>query len=165
MAVTQINSIETTLKIALDYICNRDKTDEQLLIYGHNCTPEMAAQEFEFTKKNANSTGGRLAYHMIQSFAPGEVDYDTAHELGKRWADEHLKGKYEYVLATHVDLPKTTFIKNKINSTFPCNDVVIFAPCIVRGAIFLPQSKILFKKICQLSYNSVFLFGATAAEA
>jgi len=103
MAVTQIHTIETTLKTAIDYICNPEKTDDNILVSGFNCTPEMAAFDFEFTKKTADSQGGRLAYHMIQSFAPGEVDYNTAHELGKGLADEFLQGKYEYVISTHID--------------------------------------------------------------
>ena len=40
---------------------------------------------------------------MIQSFEPGEVDYQKAHEIGKQLADAVTKGKYEYVLTTHID--------------------------------------------------------------
>ena len=45
--------------------------------------------------------GNKLAFHLIQSFAPGEVDADTAHEIGIKLADKVLKGNYSYVLATH----------------------------------------------------------------
>ena len=47
--------------------------------------------------------GDNLAFHLIQSFKPGEVDAETAHRLGQQFADEALKGKYEYVISTHVD--------------------------------------------------------------
>lgn len=40
---------------------------------------------------------------MIQSFEPGEVDYQKAHEIGKQLADAVTKGQYEYVLTTHID--------------------------------------------------------------
>ena len=40
---------------------------------------------------------------MIQSFAPGEVDYQTAHEIGRQLADAVTKGQHEYVLTTHID--------------------------------------------------------------
>ena len=40
---------------------------------------------------------------MIQSFAVGEVSPELAHEIGQQFADEVLQGKYEYVLATHID--------------------------------------------------------------
>ena len=44
-----------------------------------------------------------LARHLIQSFDIGEVTPEEAHEVGKQLADEWLKGKYEYVIATHID--------------------------------------------------------------
>ena len=90
-----------------------------MLISGFGCTPEMAAYEFEFTKRAANKQGGVLAHHLIQSFKPGEVDNIAAHEIGKQLAALHLGGEYEYVLATHVDLPKTTFIKIRLTLRSP----------------------------------------------
>jgi hypothetical protein len=103
LAVTQIHSIETTLVKALDYIMNPEKTDEKLLISGYQCEPEFARLAFELTKKEAGKTGGRLAYHMIQSFKPGEVSYEMAHEIGRKFADEILKGQYELIVSTHID--------------------------------------------------------------
>ena len=41
-----------------------------------------------------------IARHLIQSFDIGEVTPEQAHEIGKQFADEWLKGKYEYVIAT-----------------------------------------------------------------
>ena len=129
MAVTQIHAIETTLTKAIDYISDPDKTDQTLLISGYNCTPEMAAYEFEMTKKSADKQGGVLAYHLIQSFAPGEVEYYAAHEIGKQLADKHLKGEFEYIIATHIDRDHIhnhiifnsvpTNGKNKYRSTIP----------------------------------------------
>lgn len=43
------------------------------------------------------------AYHLIQSFLPGEVDFDTAHQIGMELADKVLEGKYSYVVSTHID--------------------------------------------------------------
>ena len=40
---------------------------------------------------------------MIQSFEPGEVDYEKAHEIGKQLADAVTKGQHEYVVTTHID--------------------------------------------------------------
>ena len=57
----------------------------------------------EMAKKNGMDKGNNLAFHLIQSFKPGEVDAETAHRLGQQFADEVLKGKYEYVISTHVD--------------------------------------------------------------
>ena len=47
--------------------------------------------------------GSNLAFHLIQSFAPGEVDYEKAHEIGKQLADAVTKGQHEYVVTTHID--------------------------------------------------------------
>ena len=71
-------------------ICTGRHADEMLM------TREMA-------KKNGMDKGDNLAFHLIQSFKPGEVDAETAHRLGQQFADEVLKGKYEYVISTHVD--------------------------------------------------------------
>ena len=90
---------------------NPDKTEEKLLISSFACSPESADLEFAFTreegKKNVMDKGNNLAFHLIQSFKPGEVDAETAHKLGKEFADEVLKGKYEYAVSyTHLDVYK-----------------------------------------------------------
>ena len=32
--------------------------------------------------------GDKQAFHLIQSFAPGEIDFDTAHQVGIELADK-----------------------------------------------------------------------------
>lgn len=104
MAITKIHPIKSTLKKALDYICNPKKTDGKLLVSSFGCAPETADIEFDFTRRLAkNKSTIVLARHLIQSFEPGEVTPEKAHEIGKQFADEVLGGKYEYVLTTHVD--------------------------------------------------------------
>ena len=103
MAVTKIKPIKSTLKKALDYIQNPDKTDGKMLVSSFGCSPETADIEFEFTIAQALERGNNLAHHLIQSFEPGEVDYQKAHEIGKQLADAVTKGQYEYVLTTHID--------------------------------------------------------------
>ena len=103
MAVTKIKPVKSTLKKALDYIQNPDKTDGKMLVSSFGCSPETADIEFEFTIAQALNRGNNLAHHLIQSFEPGEVDYQKAHEIGKQLADAVTKGKYEYVLTTHID--------------------------------------------------------------
>ena len=103
MAVTKIKPIKSTLKRALDYIQNPDKTDGKMLISSFGCSPETADIEFGFTLSQALDRGDNLAHHLIQSFEPGEVDYQKAHEIGKQLADAVTKGQYEYVLTTHID--------------------------------------------------------------
>ena len=103
MAVTKIKPVKSTLKKALDYIQNPDKTDGKMLVSSFGCSPETADIEFAFTIAQALDRGNNLAHHLIQSFEPGEVDYQKAHEIGKQLADAVTKGRYEYVLTTHID--------------------------------------------------------------
>lgn len=103
MAVTKIKSIKSTLNKALDYIQNPAKTDEKILVSSFGCAYETADIEFGFTLSQALDKGNNLAHHLIQSFEPGEVDYQTAHEIGRQLADAVTKGQHEYVLTTHID--------------------------------------------------------------
>ncbi len=107
MAYIKIIPIKVTVGKALSYIMKAEKTDDKLLISSFGCSPETAELEFAFTrvegKNNVMDKGDNLAFHLIQSFRPGEIDAVRAHELGKKFADAALKGKYEYVLSTHVD--------------------------------------------------------------
>ena len=103
MAVTKIKPIKSTLSKALDYIQNPDKTDEKILVSSFGCSYETADIEFEFTIAQALDKGNNLAHHLIQSFAPGEVDYEKAHEIRRKLADAVTKGQHEYVLTTHID--------------------------------------------------------------
>ena len=47
MAVTKIHPIKSTLKKALDYIENPDKTDDKMLVSSFACSYETADIEFE----------------------------------------------------------------------------------------------------------------------
>ena len=103
MAVTKIKPVKSTLSKALDYIENPDKTDGKMLISSFGCSYETADIEFGYTLSQALDKGNNLAFHLIQSFAPGEVDYEKAHEIGKQLADAVAKGQHEYVVTTHID--------------------------------------------------------------
>ena len=103
MAVTKIKPIKSTLSKALDYIENPDKTDGKMLVSSFGCSYETADIEFGYTLSQALDKGNNLAFHLIQSFAPGEVDYEKAHEIGKQLADAVTKGQHEYVVTTHID--------------------------------------------------------------
>ena len=103
MAVTKIHPIKSTLKKALDYIENPEKTENKMLVSSFGCSYETADIEFEMLLAQAMQKGNNLAHHLIQSFAPGEATPEQAHEIGRRLADEVLQGKYPYVLTTHID--------------------------------------------------------------
>ena len=103
MAVTKTHPIKSTLKAAIDYICNPDKTDGKLLVSSFGCAAETADIEFEWTRRHAIDKGTHLGRHLIQAFEPGEVSPEEAHRIGMELAREVLGGKYEFVLTTHID--------------------------------------------------------------
>lgn len=108
MAITKIKPIRGTVNKAIAYIIDPKKTDDELLVSSFGCAAsESAAKEFEWTRNLAAQQGAQIpkviARHLIQSFDVGEVSPEVAHEIGKQFADEWLKGKYEYVIATHID--------------------------------------------------------------
>ena len=72
MAVTKIKPVKSTLSKALDYIENPDKTDGKMLISSFGCSYETADIEFGYTPSQARDKGNNLAFHLIQSFAPGK---------------------------------------------------------------------------------------------
>ena len=103
MAVTKTHPIKSTLKAAIDYICNPEKTDGKLLVSSYGCAAETADIEFAWTRRYAIDKGTNLGRHLIQAFQPGEVTPEQAHEIGMELAREILGGRYEFVLTTHID--------------------------------------------------------------
>ncbi|EUJ34853.1 hypothetical protein PWEIH_16508 [Listeria weihenstephanensis FSL R9-0317] len=101
MAITKIWSIKKTLDKAINYILDPIKSK---YVYSYACAPETADLEFELTlDQNSRSGGSNKAYHIIQSFKPEEISPEQAHEIGKQLLEQHLQGKHEYILTTHID--------------------------------------------------------------
>jgi len=46
---------------------------------------------------------GVLAYHIIQSFSPGEATPDQVHEIGCEFARRFLADRFECTVSTHLD--------------------------------------------------------------
>ena len=106
MAVTKIFPIRTTIQKSVDYICNPDKTDGSLLIHSEHCFQQTAGLTFHHHLNQCRASradGNVIGRHLIQSFAPGEVDPAVAHEIGKKLIAEILGGEYAFVMSTHVD--------------------------------------------------------------
>lgn len=103
MAYTRIHAIKSTVTKAVAYICNPDKTEQQLLVDSFGCSPETARHDFDYALSRTKSSDKNQAYHLIQSFAKGEVSHEEAHRIGIELADKLLGGKYSYVVATHTD--------------------------------------------------------------
>lgn len=100
-----LNQKKTDLAAVLGYIGNADKnvSDGTVLETALNCSLETAYQDMTATKQRWGKTGGVLGYHLIHSYAPGEVTPRQAHELGVEFAQRVLGEKYEVVISTHLD--------------------------------------------------------------
>ena len=118
MATTWIKSlhigrgrnVSTAIRDIIDYVENPGKTDDGRLITGYGCNPRIADAEFMFSKREYEYITGRdqgrrnvLAYHIRQSFKPGEIDAETANKIGHELALSFTKGKHAFVVSTHID--------------------------------------------------------------
>ena len=101
----------------MDYAMNENKTENKLYVSGLNCDPKYARDQMIMTKERFNKTDKRIAYHMIQSFAPGEVTPQLAHSIGIEYAQKMFGDKYEVVIATHLntDSIHNHFIINSVS--------------------------------------------------
>ena len=94
------NDGKTDLGNAVDYICDPVKAGFQTAI---NCTLDKSFLQMQETKRRWDKHGGILGYHIIHSYAPGEVTPEQAHEAGVEFARRLLGDKYEAVVCTHTD--------------------------------------------------------------
>ena len=84
-----------------DYAMNQDKTNNRQFVTGYACDPRSVDEEFILAKKEYEYITGRnqgqrdvLAYHIRQSFKPGETDAETANKIGYELAMRFTKGKF-----------------------------------------------------------------------
>ena len=97
-----LNEEKTHLPAALGYIGDSVKTQGQL-VTALNCGLDRPYQDMKETKRRWDKTGGVQGYHIIHSFAPGEVTAQAAHEAGVEFARRLLGDRFEAVVATHTD--------------------------------------------------------------
>ena len=102
-----LNPDKTDLAAVLEYMGNPDKTitldGRAVLETAINCQLNSAYKEMQDTKKRWSKRGGVLGYHLIHSYAPGEITPEKAHSLGVEFVSKLLQGKYEVVISTHLD--------------------------------------------------------------
>ena len=102
-----LNPEKTDLSQVLEYIGNPDKTalpgGVSMLQTAIHCRLESANADMQATKSRWHKRGGVLGYHLIHSYAPGEVTPEQAHALGVEFANRLLQDKYEAVVSTHLD--------------------------------------------------------------
>lgn len=114
------------LSSLIRYAVNSDKTeaidDESIevvksFVSGVNCFPSTAIDEMIAVKMHFGKTEGVIAYHGYQSFAPGEVTPEIAHEIGIKLAEKLWGERYQVVVATHLDKA------NHLHNHFVVNNV------------------------------------------
>ena len=103
MATTKIWKIKSRFDNVIDYITNKDKTDNKKYVTGINCMADIAFKEMSISKQQFNKTGGILGFHAYQSFKGCEVTADEAHEIGIRLAEELWGNKFQVVVTTHTN--------------------------------------------------------------
>ncbi len=116
MATTNIFSIRgskgqsviRSLTERTDYVKNPEKTENGSLVYAYGCTPQLVAAEFALSKRLYTQRTGRkepgvIAYHIRQSFKPGEITPEEANRVGRELAEHFLKGRHAYIVCTHTD--------------------------------------------------------------
>ena len=137
MAITKIWAVKDDLRRVLNYIENPDKTKEELsdglkevlayttqgyktnekeYITGINCEPSTSLKQMMNTKLSYNKMDGRLAFHAVQSFKPGEVTPEECHSLGVQLAKQMWGDRFEVVVSTHLD-------KDHLHNHFVVNSV------------------------------------------
>jgi len=107
-----------TVKQAIDYVKNPDKTEGGILISAYGCDPDVVTEDFMLTRDEYRLKTGReqganeiLVYHVRQSFLPGEADVETVQRLGYELAMELTKGDFSFIVCTHIDpILHTTFL-------------------------------------------------------
>ncbi len=102
--------VGTAISDILDYVENPEKTDYGRLITGFECDSRTADAEFLFSKRQYATFTGRtrgaddvIAYHLRQSFVPGEITPEEANRIGCELARRFTKGKHAFIVCTHID--------------------------------------------------------------
>lgn len=96
---------------------NEGETVMRQFVSGVNCSPSTARDEMIAVKKRFGKEDGTVAYHGYQSFAPGEATPELAHEIGLALAKKLWGGKYQVLVATHLDR------ENHLHNHFVVNTV------------------------------------------
>lgn len=113
------------LQDVIAYAVNQNKTSRvneeseimDQFISGINCLPATARTEMLVAKKLYGREDGTIAYHGIQSFAPGEASPYLVHQIGIELAKRLWGDKYQVVVATHLDK------ENHLHNHFVVNTV------------------------------------------
>ena len=105
MAYDKIITVHSRLDRRINYALDPDKArdGETILCAGLNCQAETACRDMLDTKRRWDKLNGVQGYHLIHSYAPGEVTAVQAQTLSLEFARRLLGDRFEAVVATHTD--------------------------------------------------------------
>lgn len=108
MAYDKIRVIHSRLDNSIRYVMNAEKTVDgstgAVLVDGINCQPETAYRDMIQTKRRWDKENRPIqGYHLIHSFAPGEVSPEQAQAIGMELARRLVGDRFEAVVSTHTD--------------------------------------------------------------
>lgn len=87
----------------VDYALNREKTETDCFESGLGCTTQSAYEDMRANAVRWHMTDGVQGYHLVQSFAEGEVTPELAHKIGLELAERVLGGRYQAIVTTHLN--------------------------------------------------------------
>jgi|GEM_PF-3121994 len=117
-------SISSKLKSSTSYAKDFSKTEGGEYIVAYECDARTVDAEFLFSKSMYGKLTGRdqgrqdvIAYHIRQSFAPGDVTTEQALAIGYDLAMRWTKGRHQFIVAAHTNTnnPHTHIIFNSTN--------------------------------------------------
>ena len=113
-----MNEEKTALSNAVDYAFNRDKTEKTIYESAIGCGKGTAYREMVDTKRYFDKEDGVQGFHLVQSFAPGEVTPDQCHALGVELAKRLLPEGFQVVISTHLNTEQlhNHLVWNSVNS-------------------------------------------------
>lgn len=95
--------LDDDLYRALSYTQNDEKTDKKMYVSTINCPKHDPYGAMMATKRQFGKMGGNVAYHGFQSFKPGEVTPEEAHQIGMETARKMWGNEYQIVVTTHLN--------------------------------------------------------------
>lgn len=87
----------------VDYALNREKTETDGFESGLGCTTQSAYEDMRANAVRWHKTDGVQGYHLVQSFAEGEVTPELAHKIGLELAERVLGGRHQAIVTTHLN--------------------------------------------------------------
>jgi hypothetical protein len=103
-------TFSTAITDIIDYVKNPEKTDHGRLITSWQCDSRIADSQFFYSKQQYIRNTGRvrgtddvIAYHLRQSFRPGEITPEEANRLGCELAKRFTKENNAFIVCTHID--------------------------------------------------------------